>query len=309
MKFELTVLGSSSATPTFNRHPTSQLLIIRSKYILIDCGEGTQMQLMRYRIKYHKISHIFISHLHGDHYLGLMGLLSTMHLQGRNSELHIYGHPELMDTIELQLRLSQTVLRYNLVFHPLKHFTGAIILEDEDIMVRSVVLNHRIPCNGFVFTEKKLPRKILMDKIHENQIPVSALQQIKFGKDYIGENGQLISNEELTLDSAEPRSYAFISDTKYDEYLVEDIKGVDLLYHEATFMDDMHERAEATFHSTGKQAGKIAGLAGVGKLLIGHFSARYRDLDPMLEETRTVFKNTELATEGSIFEIPVKAST
>jgi ribonuclease Z len=148
-----------------------------------------------------------------------------------------------------------------------------------------------------------------MEKIHEHQIPVSALQQIKAGKDYIGENGKLIPNEDLTLDSALPRSFAFISDTKYDEYLVEDIKGVDLLYHEATFMEDMAERAEATFHSTGKQAAKIAHIAEVGKLLIGHFSARYRDLEPLLEETKSVFQNTELATEGSIFEIPVKKST
>lgn len=306
MKFELTILGSSSATPTSNRHPTSQILNIRDRFYLLDCGEGTQMQLIRYRIKYHRISHIFISHLHGDHYFGLMGLLSTMHLQGRTNELHIYGHPELMDIIELQLRLSQTVLRYNLIFHPFKHFTGAVIHEDDNILVRSVVLNHRIPCNGFIFVEKKMQRKIIMDKIMEHQVPVSALPNIKLGNDYVGENGRLIPNDELTNPSASPRSYAFISDTKYDEYLVDDIKGVDLLYHEATFMHDLQDRASATFHSTGLQAGMLARKAGVGKLVIGHFSARYRDLNPLLDEARTEFANTELAIEGNVFEIATK---
>jgi ribonuclease Z len=306
MTFELTILGSNSATPTFDRHPTAQLLNIRDRYYLLDCGEGTQMQLIKYRIKYHKISHIFISHLHGDHYFGLMGLLSTMHLQGRTNELHIYGHPELMDIIELQLRLSQTILRFGLIFHPFKHFTGAVIHEDDNVLVRSVVLNHRIPCNGFVFIEKKLPRKILMDKIHEYQIPVSSLNNIKKGKDYVGESGKVIPNDELTIASADPRSYAFISDTKYDEYLVEEIKNVDLLYHEATFMHELKDRASTTFHSTALQAAMIAQKAGVIKLLIGHFSARYRDLNPLLEEAKTKFTNTELAIEGTTFKIPSK---
>ncbi len=305
MKFEVTILGSSSATPTFNRHPTSQILNIRDRYFLIDCGEGTQMQLIRYRIRYHRISHIFITHLHGDHYLGLMGLLSTMHLQGRTGELHVYGHPELMDIIEMQLRMSQTILRYNLVFHPIKHYVPSLLLEDDDITVRSVVLNHRIPCNGFVFKEKQLPRKILIDRIHANQIPVSALQSIKRGHDYVGENGKVIPNDELTIPSAAPRSYAFISDTKYDESIVDEIRGADLLYHESTFMEDMSERATATFHSTGLQAARIAKKSGSSRLIIGHFSARYRDLQPLLDEARSEFPETELAIEGSTFSIPL----
>lgn len=307
MKFEVTILGSSSATPTFNRHPTSQILNIRDRYFLIDCGEGTQMQLIRYRIRYHRISHIFITHLHGDHYLGLMGLLSTMHLQGRTGELHVYGHPELMDIIEMQLRLSQTVLRYNLVFHPIRHYVSSLLLEDEDLTVRSVVLNHRIPCNGFVFKEKQLPRKILIDRIHEYQIPVSALQRIKRGHDYVGENGRVIPNSELTIPSASPRSYAFISDTKYDETIIDEIHGVDLLYHEATFMEDMSERATATFHSTALQAATIARRSGASRLIIGHFSARYRDLQPLLDEACSVFSETELAIEGSTFSIPLNS--
>ncbi len=306
MKFEITILGSSSATPTFNRHPTAQILNIRDRYFLVDCGEGTQMQLIRYRIRYHRISHIFISHLHGDHYLGLMGLLSTMHLQGRTTELHIFGHPELMDTIEMQLRLSQTVLRYSLVFHPLSHYSGDIIHEDEDVIVRSVVLYHRIPCNGFIFQEKRMPRKILMDRVHQNQIPVSALSEIKKGKDYISASGKVVPNEDLTLESPEARTYAFLSDTRYEEMLVEEIRDVDLVYHEATFMHDLVDRAKATYHSTALQAARIAKLANAKKLIIGHFSARYRELEPLLDEAKAEFENTELALEGRMFEIPVR---
>jgi ribonuclease Z len=301
MGFELTILGSSSATPIYNRHPTSQLLHIRDHFFLIDCGEGTLMQLLRYKLKYHRISHIFISHLHGDHYLGLMGLLFTYHLQGRSNELHLYGQQELMDIVEMQLRLSNTILRYNLIFHPVRHYTPGVIMEDEEVQVRSIVLNHRVPCTGFVFTEKPRPRKLKLAKIQEYQIPFTKFPEIKNGKDFILPTGELIPNTELTDESSLPCSYAYCSDTLYDETVAEDVRGVDLLYHEATFLHDLEERAKATYHSTSLQAAMIAKKAEVKKLLIGHFSARYKHLEPLLDEASSIFENTELALEGVKF--------
>ena len=303
MQFELTILGSSSATPTQNRHPTAQVLNIRERFFLIDCGEGTQSQLVRYKIKYSRIGHIFISHLHGDHYLGLMGLLSTMHLQGRNNEIHIYGQQELMDIIELQLRLSQTVLRYNLIFHPVKNYSGTIILEDEDLSVSTISLNHRIPCTGFLFKEKPKPRKLLINKMKQYNIPFKYYAGIKNGENYEDDFGNIIPNKELTISAGRPRSYAFCSDTVYLEHLADEVRGVDLLYHESTFMHDLLDRAKATFHSTSIEAATVAKNAGVQRLVIGHFSARYKDLAPMLEEARTIFPESELALEGRKFVV------
>jgi ribonuclease Z len=303
MNFEVTILGSSSATPIFQRHPTAQVLVIRERFFLIDCGEGTQSQLLKYKIRLSKIGHIFISHLHGDHYLGLVGLLSTMHLQGRTTELHLYGQPDLMDIIEMQLRLSQTRLRYQLVFHPVRQFAATIIFEDDDILVKTIILNHRIPCVGFVFREKPKPRKLIINKLQQYNIPFSYYGLLKEGQDFESENGKIIANSELTVSSQPPRSYAFCSDTIYDESIIDDIKGVDLLYHESTFLHDMLERAQTTFHTTSLQAATIAKKARVGKLLLGHFSARYKDLYPLLAEARSVFSNSELALEGSKFSV------
>ncbi len=306
MPFELTILGSSSATPTFNRHPTAQVLNIRERFFLIDCGEGTQTQLVRYKLRYNRIGHIFISHLHGDHYLGLMGLLSTMHLQGRTTELHLFAQQELMDIIELQLRLSQTVLRYNLIFHPVKNYSGNVIHEDEDVIVSTMVLNHRIPCTGFLFREKPKPRKLLINKMKQYNIPFQYFAGIKNGEDFEDDFGNIIANKDLTMSSGKPRSYAFCSDTMYMEQLADEVKDVDLLYHESTFMHDLLDRAKATFHSTSIEAATIALKATVGQLIIGHFSARYKDLLPMLREARTVFANTELAIEGTKFVVKQK---
>lgn len=303
MGFELTILGSSSATPIYDRHPTSQVLIFRDRHFLIDCGEGTQMQMLKYKIRYHRISHIFISHLHGDHYLGLIGLLSTYHLQGRSTDLHLFGQQDLMDIIEMHLRASQTVLRYNLIFHPIRHYAPEILFEDDEIYVRSIVLNHRIPCMGFVFGEKPRPRRLRVDKLQEHHIPFTQYTRIKAGDSFVDSEGNVISNLELTEDPLPSRSFAFCSDTLYNPELAEDIKGVDLLYHEATFLDEMKERAIATFHSTAKEAAEVALNANAGKLIIGHFSARYKDIEPLLEEAKTIFKNTELAVEGEVFKI------
>lgn len=261
------------------------------------------MQMMRYKVRHGKIGHIFITHLHGDHYLGLMGLLSTMHLQGRTAELHLFGQQELMDIIELQLRLSRTQLRYSLVFHPVKNYSGDIIHEDDDLVVRTLVMNHRIPCTGFHFKEKPGLRRINPDKIREHAIPVHQLDSIKRGADFTDSLGRIIPNKEITFPPLSSRSYAYFSDTLYDEDLASDVEGTDLVYHEATFLQDDIERARTTYHSTAMQAAMLAKKAGVGKLIIGHFSARYPDLSPLLHEARSVFPNTELATEGTRFTV------
>lgn len=303
MGFELTILGSSSAIPTFQRFPTSQVLKLNERLFLIDCGEGAQIQLSKYEIKAHKINHIFISHLHGDHYLGLMGLISSMHLLGRTAELHVYGQPVLLEIINLQLKASSTTLRYHLIFHPLGTEKGELILDDDELTVTTIILNHRIPCTGFLFKEKNKPRKLIKEKIDEYAIPIPALAGIKRGQDYRNEAGITIPNEELTLPPSSPKSYAFCSDTIYDESIIDAIKEVDLLYHESTFLHDLLPRAKETYHTTSIEAGTMALKANVKKLLIGHFSSRYKHLEPLLLEAQSVFPDTELAVEGSVFEI------
>lgn len=303
MTFELTILGSSSATPLINRHPSAQVLKYHERFFLIDCGEGTQMQMLQYKIKMSKIQHILISHLHGDHYLGLLGLLFTMHLNGRTEELHVYGQPELMDIIDLQLKLSNTILRFTLIFHPVQHYRSVVIYEDDELIISTIVLNHRIPCTGFLFREKTKPLKINMDVVGKYDIPISKLNHLKEGKDFVDTDGNVIKNEIFTMPASPLRSYAYCSDTIYDEEIIPYIKNADLLYHEATFGEEMKARAKITFHSTAHEAATIATKAGVKKLLIGHFSARYKDLQPLLDEAQMVFKNTELAIEGNTIEI------
>lgn len=296
--FELTILGCSSATPTSTRNPTAQLLNIAERFFLIDCGEGTQIQLRKYKLKFQRINHIFISHLHGDHYLGLLGLLSSMHLLGRTNELHLYCPAELEDIIQIQNKHSQTRLNFNIVYHHHRYISGDLIFEDEKVEARTVVLNHRIPCCGFIFTEKPLPANISKSVIQHYQIPVEQIMAIKQGADFINPKGEIIPNNKLVNDKRKPRSYAYCSDTCYDERIIEYIQGVDLLYHEATFMHDMLERAKETYHTTALQAATIAQKAEAGKLMIGHYSARYKDLKPLLNEARSVFENTVLAVEG-----------
>jgi ribonuclease Z len=296
--FELTVLGCSSATPTSTRNPTAQLLNIAERFFLIDCGEGTQMQLRRYRLKFSRIDHIFISHLHGDHYLGLVGLLSSMHLMGRTKDLQLYCPPELKEIIEVQYKHSQTWLNFRIVYHPHTYVNGGLLFEDDKVIVKSIVLNHRIPCCGFVFREKPGLANISPEKIKEYKIPVEKILAIKKGADLVLENGLTVLNHELVSGRPELRSYAFCSDTKYDESFLEEIKGVSLLYHEATFMHNMLDRAKETYHTTSLQAGQLAQKAAVKKLMIGHYSARYKDLQPLLEEAKLGFPETILAQEG-----------
>jgi len=303
MKFEVTILGSSSATPVYNRNPTAQLLNCNEKFYLIDCAEGTQQQLIKFGLKASKIDYIFISHLHGDHYFGLIGLLSTMHLNGRIKPLHIYGPKAIKEILELQFKYSDTTLKYELIYFEIDPTQSAVIFENNDVTVETIILNHRIPCTGFKFTEKKRLRKLLIDKLEAQNVPVELYPLLKRGVDLELPNGDVILNADYTTDSAQPRAYAYCSDTIYDETYFETIKNCDTLYHEATFLHEMLERAKETHHTTALQAAQVATIVGAKKLLIGHFSSRYKTLGTLLDEARSVFENTELATEGITFEI------
>ncbi|OKL40306.1 ribonuclease Z [Pontibacter flavimaris] len=303
MDFELRILGSSSATPSANRHHTAQVLTLGNQHHLIDCGEGTQMQLMLYRIKHQRICSIYISHLHGDHYFGLPGLLSTMHLQGRQSPLHLFGPPGLSEILSLQFKYSGTNLNFKLIFHELDTTSYKKIFEDKSITVHTIPMEHRVPCCGFIFREKPKPRPLIKEKLPDFLKPPQ-LVRLKWGEDIRDEAGNLlVRNEEVTLEPKRSRSYAYCSDSRYKPSLLPYLHHVDLLYHEATFADDLRERAEYTFHSTARQAAELAAAAQVRHLLIGHFSVRYKDLTPLLLEAREVFPATDLATEGSIFAV------
>ncbi|WP_439879808.1 ribonuclease Z [Pontibacter sp. MBLB2868] len=303
MDFELRILGSSSATPSANRHHTAQILTIGNQYHLIDCGEGTQMQLMLYKIKHQRISSIYISHLHGDHYFGLPGLLSTMHLQGRQAPLHLFGPPGLSEILSLQLKYSGTNLCYKLVFHELDTSSYKKIFEDKQITVHTVPMEHRIPCCGFLFREKQKPRPLIKDKLPAFLTPPQ-LVRLKWGEDIQDEQGNvLVQNHEVTMEPKRSRSYAYCSDSRYKPDLLPYLCNLDLLYHEATFTNELRERAEYTFHSTARQAAELAAAAQVNQLIIGHFSVRYKDLTPLLEEAKEVFPQTNLATEGSVFNV------
>ena len=303
MKFEVTILGSSSATPIYNRNPSAQILNINERLYLIDCGEGTQQQMLRFDVKASRIDHIFISHLHGDHYLGLVGLLSSMHLNGRTKTLKLFGPPELMEIIDLQLKYSDTTLQYPLDFIATHTDKPELILDTTDITVETIPLDHRIATTGFLFKQKKRLKKIIKEKIIELNIPVNHFSEIKKGADYIAPDGTVYKNWEITNNPKEPKSYAYCSDTIYDESYFEQINNVDLLYHEATFLHSMIDRAQSTFHTTALQAGEVALKTGAKKLLIGHFSARYKTLIELLDEAMSVFPETELAVEGKTFII------
>ena len=302
MSFKLTILGCNSAVPTVERHPTAQLLNASERFFLIDCGEGTQVQLRKYQLSFQRINHIFISHLHGDHYFGLIGLINSMHLLGRNKDLHIYAHQELKAIIDLQLAASNTELNYPLFFHPIPENNEQLLFEDEGISVHNVLLNHTLKCSGFIFQEKKSKRKIIKKEIEKFNIPYDKYNGIKDGADWIGDNGTVIKNKEITTENTPAHSYAFCTDTLYDEALVEKIKGVDLLYHEATFKMELSERAKETGHSTTFDAATIARKSAVKHLIIGHFSQRYRNLDELLVEAKEFFENTHLAESGLVLD-------
>lgn len=301
MSIRVKILGSNSATPAHRRHHTSQLVNVEGKYYLIDCGEATQLQLKRYKLRAQRINNIFISHLHGDHYLGLMGLLSSMHLMGRNKPLNLYGPKGLSEIITLQLKYSDTVFNYEINFVEIDTEVNQLIHEDELVSVYSIPLNHRIPCSGFLIEEKPKNRRIRREAIPED-FSIRNIIRLKKGEDIYSEEGELLyKNEDMTLPPRQSFKYAYCSDTKYEESIIPIIEGSDMLYHESTFLEEHMDRATTTYHSTAKEAATIAQKARVGKLLLGHFSARYKELDPIQEEAREVFAESYLAIEGEEF--------
>lgn len=301
MGIRVTILGSNSAAPAHRRHHTSQLVNVEGQFYLIDCGEGTQLQLKRYKIRAQRIKTIFISHLHGDHYLGLMGLLSTMHLMGRKTPLKLYGPKGLNEIISLQLKYSETSFNYEIEYIEVDTTKNQKIHEDQLVEVWSIPLDHRIPCSGYLIKEKVKKHRIIKEMIPEN-LTISKIQTLKNGEDVLDEQGQVELEHKVYTRPPRPSfSYAYCSDTKYREAIIPMISGADMLYHESTFLDDQSERAAFTHHSTAKEAATIAKKAKVGKLLLGHFSVRYKDLEPIQEEARAVFENSHLAIEGQEF--------
>lgn len=296
-KFELHILGCGSALPTTRHFPTSQIVNVRDKLFMIDCGEGAQLQFRKSRLKFSRLNTIFISHLHGDHCFGLLGLVSTLNLLGRTAELHIYSPKGLEELMAPMLNYFNHQMTYKILFHEFETKEQTVIYEDRSLTVTTIPLRHRLPCCGFLFAEKQRPNHILRDMVDFYQVPVYELNRIKNGADYVTPDGEVIANARLTRPSAPPRSYAYCSDTIFLPSIVEQIKGVDLLFHEATFADEDAPRAKETYHTTAAQAAEIAREAEVKKLVIGHFSARYDDESILLEEASAVFTNTQLAKE------------
>ena len=298
MGFTITILGCSSSIPTNDRNPSGQVVNYHDRLFLIDCAEGTQLQLRRYMKRIQRLHAVFISHLHGDHFFGLVGLISSLHLLGRKKELHVYGPEGLEEMIRMQLSYTKTELIYDLFFHVTDPAVSEVIYEDEDLEVITIPLDHRIATHGFLFREKPGLRKIKRAVVLSEKVHYKAYEDIKRGADYTMEDGTVLSNASLTDPPPLPRSYAYCSDTRYTETIVPIIKGVDILYHETTFLKELADQAEQKYHSTAEQAAWIASLAGVKKLIIGHYSARYDETEPFLEEAIPIFKETELAYDG-----------
>lgn len=300
---KLTILGCYSATPRKIAHTTSQVLETRGHLFLIDCGEGTQVELRKHKVKFNQIKHIFISHLHGDHYFGLIGLISTFRLLSRETDLHIYGPKGLKEIITLQLKLSKSWTDYKLIFHELSSTSSELIFEDDKVKVQTIPLDHRVYTNGFLFREKPFERKLLIDKAEAKQIDVAYYRKLKQGADVENKHGDIIPNADVTTQGPKAKSYAFCSDTAYNETLIPLIQQVDVLYHEATFLDAHVNLAPKTKHSTAKQAAQIAKKARVGKLILGHYSSRYKNLEDFRIEAHTIFDAVELAEDGKIFHL------
>jgi ribonuclease Z len=301
MQFTVTTLGTGAALPARGRMPSAQVVNLGDRLYMIDCGEGTQLQLRRYGIRLQGLRHIFISHLHGDHYLGLMGLLSSLHLLGRTEELNVHGPQPLAGIIQVQLRASQTYLRFPLNIHVTPEESGSTIMEDDRLIVTGLALRHRIPCTGFLLTEKAGPLKLKREAV--DRIPHYLRNAVKRGEDLQLPDGSSVPNAELVLPRTALRSYAYCSDTAYAPELVDHLRGTDLLYHEATFTESLASRAKETQHSTAAQAAMIARDAGVGRLLLGHFSSRYKSAEPLLNEARPIFANTDASEEGACYPI------
>ena len=300
---QLTILGCNAATPRKNAQTTAQLLEINGQMVLIDCGEGTQIQLRKLGIKFARIQHIFISHLHGDHFYGLIGLISTFRLLGRTADLHVYGPKGIKEVITLQLKLAKSWTDYNLFFHELDEEASTLILDHEKFTVETLPLDHRVYTNGYLFREKMGKRKINSAAVANYGVEVADMENLKQGKDIQLPNGDWVENHRLTFDPAPPKSYAFCSDTAYKPDLAELVKGVSCLYHEATFLDTHHDLAVKTKHSTAEEAAQIAAKAEVGQLILGHFSSRYPNLNAFIEQAQRHFQNVHLAEDGKIFDV------
>jgi len=297
--FGVTILGNNSALPAHDRHPTAQVISMSDQLFLVDCGEGTQIQMNLYKIRRSRINHIFISHLHGDHYFGLPGLITSYGLLDRVHDLHLYAPSPLKTILDFQLSISATQLPYALHFHALEDDT--ILLNEEKFSVESFRVFHRIDCWGFLFREKRKPRKINGEQTTKYKVPLAYFESLKQGEDYVQENGERIANEVLTVPNKPSKSYAFCADTLYTESLAEKVRDVNMLYHEATYLKDKEAKAISRFHSTSAQAAALAKLAHVKQLLIGHFSSKYDTLDEFLTEAQEIFPNTQLALEGQTY--------
>jgi len=303
MPFTLTILGSSSAIPTSERYPTAQVLEVPGRYFLIDCGEGTQIQIRRHKIKFSKIQHIFISHLHGDHYYGLIGFISTLNLLGIKNDIHIYAPSELRELIQPQLQFLKGEMGFRVIFHPLNFKRSQKLYADKKVEVFSFPVKHTISACGFLFKEIQKQANIKKECVAQYNIPIAQIKEIKAGADFVTTEGKTIPNAQLTIPPPKPHSYAFSTDTIFHPANAKIFQNVNLLYHEATFLDDMKDWARKTGHSTAAEAAKMAQLANAKKLLIGHFSSRYKDISPLVEEARAIFENTEAAEDGNRYEI------
>ena len=297
-KFEVNILGCGSALPTTRHYSSSQVVNIREKLFMIDCGEGAQLQLRRSKLKFTRLNHIFISHLHGDHCFGLMGLISTFGLLGRTATLHIYAHEDLEKLLAPQLEYFCKGMTYEVAFHSIHPNQAEVIYDDRSVSVTTIPLKHRIPTCGFLFQEKQTPNHIIRDMVDFYRVPVFELNRIKNGEDYVTPDGTVVPNHRLTTPSDPPRSYAYCSDTAYLKSIVPQIKGVDLLFHEGTFAQCDAARAKETYHTTAAQAAEIALEAEAKQLVIGHFSARYEDESILLKEAQAIFPSPLLAKEN-----------
>ncbi|MFT4611247.1 MAG: ribonuclease Z [Glaciecola sp.] len=298
---KLTILGCYSATPQVNTNPTAQVLEIKNNTFLIDCGEGTQVELRRNKVKFSRVKHIFISHLHGDHCFGLAGLISTFNLLTRETDLHIYAPKGLKEVITMQMKLSNSWTNYQLIFHELTSKYSELIYEDEKVEVHTIPLDHRIYTNGFLFKEKEGERKLDMNAVLNADIDVAYYRKLKQGADVPDNEGNTVDNSLVTKDPKPVKSYAFCSDTAYSESIIPIIKEVDVLYHESTFLEKNEDLAKPTKHSTAKQAATIAKKANVGTLILGHYSTRYDNLSVFKTEAEVIFFNVELARDGKVF--------
>jgi ribonuclease Z len=302
IEMKVTILGNNSALPAFGRHPTAQAISVYGEVIMFDCGEGTQIQMQRAGVKWRKLQHIFISHLHGDHYFGLPGLINSMSLLGRTLPLHVYGPPQLGPMIDKILEVADTVLCYPYHFHALPE-GAAELVDNSSFTVTCFPVEHRIACHGFMIERKTRGRKLLPDKCAEYGVPAQFYDRLKHGEDYTGEDGQVVRNEWVTEDGPSPRKYAYCADTAFTESFLPYIMGADTIYHECTYLESEAEKAGKRFHSTARQAAEVARMAGAKQLLLGHFSSKYKELDAFREEASEIFPNVLVTQEGVAYEI------